>query len=685
MIRRVPSALPALALSLLGALIALGAGCAPTSRDLDLSANRAMLERRDGSYVERHYEKREVKIPMRDGVLLHTTIYSPCDRSVEYPIMMRRTPYSCSPYGEDQYARRVGPSLEMMEDGYIFVYQDVRGKFMSEGDFENMRPHNPDKQSPSDIDEASDTYDTIGWLVQNVENNNGRVGMWGISYPGFYTAAGMIDAHPNLVAVSPQAPIADWWFDDFKHHGTFFMPHAFNFMARFGQPRPEPTTEWLPRFEHGTPDGYAFFKRLGPAKNLNDWYLFGDVEWWNEFERHPDYDEWWQARSIVPHLRNVPPAVMTVGGWFDAEDLYGPLSIYQSTEQKNPDAFNILVMGPWVHGGWARGDGSQVGNIYFGEGISEHYRKEIEAPFFNHYLKDGPAPRLAEAIVYETGENRWRRFDEWPPAEVEPMDFYLHDDGFISDAPPSADPADPNDASDAWVSHPDKPVPYTETITTGMTRAYMTDDQRFAARRPDVLVYQTDVLEEDVTLAGPLLADIWVATSGTASDFVVKVIDVFPHDAEDYENMVPRQNLGGYQMMVRSEVIRGRYRNSYEHPEPFTPNEPARIQLPLQDVMHTFRKGHRIMIQIQSTWFPLVDINPHTYVDNVIFAEEEDFVPATNRVFRTADMPSRLRAGVLGEPILETSPPERLGEPMRETIEEWEKEKEEEEEAEQAA
>lgn len=625
-----------------GAVLVIGLGLAATA----CRESPAQMGGDQADYVREHYTKREYRIPMRDGVHLFTSIYMPKDTSQTYPILMRRTPYSVRPYGESEYPGSLGPSGLFTHERYIFVYQDVRGRFMSEGEFVNMTPHVAEKRSERDIDESSDTYDTIEWLIQNIPNDNGKVGMWGISYPGFYAAASMIDAHPALVAVSPQAPIADWWYDDFHHHGAFFLPHAFNFLSVFGQPRPGPTTQWGERFQHGTPDGYQWFLELGPLKNAEELYFRGRIAFWTETANHPNYDEFWQARNIIPHLKNVAPAVMTVGGWFDAEDLYGPLNIYRSVEEKNPAVFNILVMGPWPHGGWARGDGESLGNIRFGSTTSVYYRANIELPFFEYYLKGKGEPELPEAYVFETGTNRWRFFDDWPPAALDQRDLYLNREGGLSFNAPAPGAAQ----WDEYISDPAQPVPYTQDIAIGMTRQYMIDDQRFAARRPDVLSYQTDVLEEDITLAGPVVADLWVSTSGTASDWIVKLIDVFPPDHPSHEGVTRGVRLGGYQMMVRSEVIRGRFRDSYEHPEPFVPNEPTHVVLPLQDVLHTFQTGHRIMVQIQSTWFPLVDRNPQKYVDNIFEAEEVDFVRATQRVYRSGAHASLVRVGVLPGP-----------------------------------
>ena len=587
------------------------------------------------------YSKFESMVPMRDGVELFTSVYIPKGDG-DYPILMKRTPYSVRPYGEDRFPTSLGPSSLFMEDGYIFVYQDVRGRYMSGGEFVNMRPHRSTKESDTDIDESSDTWDTINWLLENIPEHNGKVGMWGISYPGFYAAAGMIDAHPALRAVSPQAPIADWFFDDFHHHGAFFLAHSFNFLSSFGWPRPEPTTEGNSSFDHGTPDGYDFFLRLGSLNAVNSRHFEDNLAFWNKLAEHPNYDEFWQARNILPHIRNLPEAVLTVGGWFDAEDLYGPLNIYRTAEKNKVGGYNGLVMGPWSHGLWASGRGDHLGNIYFGSDTSEFYREHIEFPFFSHYLKGREIPEFPEAWMFETGRNEWCRFEQWPPSG-ERKSLYLAE-GFSLDLNP---PGNEKPAWDEYINDPSKPVPFTEEIAPGMTNAYMTDDQRFADRRPDVLAFSTPVLDEDVTLAGPVLADLWVSTSGSSADWVFKLIDVFPDDQKAPTEINTDRKMGGYQMMVRSEVIRGRFRNSYEHPEPFEPNVPARVRLPLQDVLHTFKAGHRVMVQVQSTWFPLVDRNPGKYMDNIFEASEEDFIKTTQRVYRSSSMPSHLEVNVL--------------------------------------
>ncbi|HPF38165.1 MAG TPA: CocE/NonD family hydrolase [Phycisphaerae bacterium] len=601
--------------------------------------------------VQATYEKREYRIVMRDGVALHTAVYSPRDMSRPYPILMRRTPYSCRPYGEREYPSTLGDNPDLMKDGYIYVFQDVRGCYMSEGEFVNMRPHLSAKHSPKDIDESTDTYDTIDWLIRNVPNNNGRVGMWGISYPGFYCAAGMIDAHPALKAVSPQAPIADWWYDDFHHHGAFLLAPAFPFMAAFGRPREGPNQRRWERFEFPTPDGYAFYMGMGPLSNANEKYLHGGIPFWNDMAAHPDYDTFWQARNIVPHLNRVSPAVMTVGGWYDAEDLYGPLKIYESVESKNPGIFNVLVMGPWVHGGWARTKGDRLGNIEFGAATSDFYREQLEDAFFRHFLKGDVSIDIPEASVFETGVNQWRSFDAWPPSRLAKKSLYLAADGGLTfDAPGATAP----DACDTFVSDPARPVPYTEAIVTGMTTEFMTDDQRFAARRPDVLVYQTQPLTAPLTIAGPVVADLWVSTSQSDADWVVKLIDVLPPETPTSGDIGSRdwprdRALGDYQRLVRADVFRGRYRNDRARPEPFSPGEPAEVRFEMPDVLHTFQPGHRVMVQIQSTWFPLVDRNPQRYVPNIFEAKNSDFVSANHRVFRNTTRQSRLEVGVLAE------------------------------------
>lgn len=638
-------------LPLLALLVAACATPAPPATRIgpgvDAPASPEAEARGSASIAER-FTKREAMIPMRDGTRLYTAIYAPRDAAASRPIMLMRTPYSCRPYGEDRYPGRLGLNPLLVEDGYIFVVQDVRGTYRSEGRFVNMRPHRPRKEGSADVDESTDTWDTIDWLVANVPGNNGRVGMWGISYPGFYVAAGMIDAHPALRAVSPQAPIADWWYDDFHHHGAFFLPHAFGFLSSFGHPRPEPTTTRPGRsFTFPTPDGYAFYLAMGPLRNANDRWLHGEIPFWNHIVAHPNYDEFWRSRSILPHLDRVPPSVMTVGGWFDAEDLHGPLSIYRAVERRNPGVENVLVMGPWVHGGWSRTEGDRLGEMRFGAATSRHYRAEIERRFFDERLRGTGTPvPMPEATVFETGGNRWREFTAWPPADAQPRTLYLHRDGRLRAARPER--RDPPFL--AFVSDPAKPVPFTAAIALGMTKEYMTEDQRFAARRPDVLVWTTEPLEEDLVVAGPIEVDLHVATTGRDADWVVKLIDVLPDDAPDPSDVAPGVRMGGYQMMIRSEVMRGRFRRDPATPVPFEPGVPDLVRVPLLDVCHRFKAGHRIMIQVQSTWFPLVDRNPQTWVENIYLAEERDFQAQEHRVFVHPAQASRVVLPVIPDP-----------------------------------
>ncbi len=604
-------------------------------------------------WVRENYERAEVMIPMRDGISLMTTIYRPKHRDTPAPLLLNRTPYGVGPYGRDAFRENLGPSRELVRKGYIFVYQDVRGRWMSEGEFVDVRPQRADDQG---TDDTTDTYDTIAWLVENVANNNGKVGMWGVSYPGYYAAVGMIDHHPALVAVSPQAPIADWYFDDFRHHGAFFLPHAFNFYAGFGVPRPTPTRERAPAFDHGTIDGYRFFLDMGSVANADEEHFKGTRKFWTEAVAHQDYDEFWKARDVLPRLRGVAPAVLVVGGWYDAEDLYGPLAIYRTIEQREPGVDNRLVMGPWRHGGWARDEGKRLGCLDFDGDHSQHYRAQIEAPFFDHHLDGGPAPQLAEANVFDTGARQWRGHDVWPPTQAKPLTLWLGPEGELGAAPPTK-----RSASDAWISDPAAPVPFTQTIAIGMVPEYMIEDQRFASRRPDVLTYEGAVLEADTTVAGPLAAHVFLSSTAADADVVVKLIDVWP-DGETMPlppadqqpaHACPRTSdgkaiaMGGFQQMVRSEVFRARYRKGYERGVPLERGKPNEIVVPLQDVLHTFRKGHRVMIQIQSTWFPLVDRNPQSWTTNPLLAPESAFVKATHRVHRSKSHASRVEVAVL--------------------------------------
>jgi putative CocE/NonD family hydrolase len=594
-------------------------------------------------YVKSHYTKYEYRIAMRDGKKLFTAVYVPKDESKRYPILLMRTPYNVRPYGVDQYKADLGPSPLFGKAGYIFAYQDVRGRWMSQGDFVNMRPHNPAKKD-ADIDESSDTWDTIDWLVKHVANNNGRVGQWGISYPGFYTAAGMIDAHAALKASSPQAPVTDWFIgDDWHHNGALFLPHMFNFMANFGRPRLEPTKKFEYKFDHETPDGYQFFLNIGPLPNANARYFKEDVAFWSEAMKHGTYDDFWKARNLRQHLKKIKPAVMTVGGWFDAENLFGALEAFKKVEATSEGRANVLVMGPWLHGGWSRGDGESLGHVQFNSKTSVFFREQIEFPFFEFQLKGVGKFEHPKAWVFETGTNQWRKHSAWPPKGAKRKSLYLHGKGKLSWEKPQ-DSA--KESYEEYVSDPAKPVPYLDKIAIGMSPEYMVADQRFAARRPDVLVYETGVLDEDVTIAGPIEVDLHVSTTGTDSDWIVKLIDVYPDDYPDPKPNPQDVRMGGYQQLVRGDVMRGKFRNSFEKPEPFAPGKPSAVSFAMQDSYHTFRSGHRIMVQVQSSWFPLVDRNPQTFVD-IYQAKESDFRKTTQRVYRSPEMPSRLTVRVL--------------------------------------
>lgn len=607
---------------------------------LSFLARAAPLPDQGLEAVKAHYTKFEFRVPMRDGVHLFTSVYTPKDQSRPYPILLYRTPYSVGPYGADNYKSQVGPSALFANEGYIVAYQDVRGRWMSEGQFVNMRPHKDAKNGAQDIDESTDTYDTIDWLVKHIPNNNGKVGMWGISYPGFYVSAGMIDAHPALKAASPQAPIADWFAgDDWHHNGAFFLPHAFNFFANFGHPRPEPIKKAPTQpFDYETPDGYSFFLEMGPLSNANKKYFKDDVPFWNEMLAHSNYDDFWTTRNLRPHLKNIRPAVLTVGGWFDAENLYGALETYRHVEASSPGSTNVIVMGPWLHGGWSGGDGDSLGPITFNSDTSAYYREHIEFPFFQYYLKGVGTPAFPEAHVFETGTNQWRKFDTWPPRKVRHRSFFLDSGGRVSMEQPTGSE---DNLFDEYVSDPAKPVGFLEHVAQRMTGDYMIQDQRFASRRPDVLVYEGPELEEDLTIVGPIEAKLFVSTSGTDSDWVVKLIDVYPGDTPGTGAGGSTVPLGGYQQLVRGDVMRGKFRDSLAAPKAFVPNQPTPLNFRLNDVAHTFRSGHKVMIQIQSTWFPLVDRNPQTFVD-INTAQDSDFRKATQRVYRSKEMPSRL-------------------------------------------
>jgi uncharacterized protein len=600
---------------------------------LCLTATRAQ----DSLYIKEHYVKSEFTITMRDGVKLFTSVYSPRDTSRQYPIILNRTPYSVGPYGASSTRNRMVPSMNEVREGYIFAYQDVRGKYMSEGTFVDLRPYIPSKKGKADIDETTDTFDTVDWLVKNMPHNNGRVGITGISYPGFYTTMGTIDAHPAVKATSPQAPIADPFIGDDEHHnGAFFLAQNFGFYMFFGHARPVPTTRTVYSFRPWTMDSYKFFLSMGPLSNANTLYFKDSVAMWTKMMAHESLDDFWKPMLVYPHLKNIKPAVMTVGGWFDQEDMLGPLKTYKEIEKNNPGISNTLVMGPWFHGEWNGDEGERLGDLNWGSKTSVWFQEHVQLPFFNYYLKGKGEPPKGEAIVFETGANVWQQLDAWPPAGVKEKKLFLQPAGGLSfDAPGNS-----GSRYSEYVSDPAKPVPHTRDIRMGVTREVLGEDQRFAASRSDVLAFESEKLASAVTVAGPIVASLEVSTSGTDSDWIVKLIDVFPDDSAGVtKSGVP---VGGYQMMVRGDVFRGKFRESFSRPVPFTPGNVTHVEFELRDVLHTFKAGHRMMVQIQSTWFPLVDRNPQTFV-NIRTAKESDFRKATQRVYHSTGNPTFLK------------------------------------------
>jgi putative CocE/NonD family hydrolase len=598
------------------------------------------------NFIKDNYDKKEYRIKMRDGVHLYTIVYSPKDKSKTYPIILTRTPYSIGPYGEDKYARFLGPAEQFVKDGYIFVLQDVRGRFMSEGEFDNMRPHKSDKQK-NETDESSDTYDTIDWLIKNIPNNNGKVGMWGNSYPGFYTIMGAIDAHPNLVAVSPQAPISDWFIgDDMHHNGAFSLQMSFNFFKNFGIPRPTPTTQWSRGVDYPSPDNYNFFLKHTPIKKLNENILKNSIPFWDSMSNHGAYDYFWQERSNLKHLKNIKPAVLIVGGWYDAEDLYGPLNIYKTIEANDKDNKCKIVMGPWTHGSWIASKGDSLGDFYFGSNTADYFRQKILIPFFNYYLKGIGKPLSDDAYVFDTGSNKFYSFDKWPPENVSSTDLFLSSNQRLS-AYQNSD----TETFTEYLSDPWNPVPYTSKFLDSKNfynRTFMIEDQRYVSTRPDVLTFETEPLDSDFTIAGPINAQLYVSTTSTDADFVVKVIDVYPDDELNPEPNPNQVKMGGYQRLVRAEIFRGKFRNSYENPEPFTPNKVETVNIKLNDAFHTFKKGHKIMIQIHSSWFPFFDINPQTFTD-IYHVDEKDFVKAMIKVYHSKEYPSKVSFNIYGD------------------------------------
>ena len=592
----------------------------------------------DEAWVKNNYIKKEYKIKMRDGVNLFTSVYAPKDLKEAHPILLNRTPYSCAPYGEDKINSRLYQSYlkEYLKQGYIMIFQDVRGRWMSEGEFVDVRPFIFDKKKKTDIDEASDTYDSVDWLVKNIANNNGNVGVFGTSYPGFYSTMAALSGHPAIKAVSPQAPVTDWFIgDDFHHNGAFMLVDAFNFYSEFGQPRPKPTTIGPKDFNYYTHDNYKFYLETGPLDNFTK--LLGDsIKFWTDLMRHPNYDAWWKERNARVGCINIKPAMLVVGGLFDAEDCYGAWKLYEAIEKQSPATNNKIIMGPWSHGAWNSSGGNFLGNVRFGSQTATFFQDKIEIPFFNFYLKGkGTVDQISEATIFFTGENNWKNLPSWPPKEVLKTPIYFNTNNSLTFAKPSME----NNFTQ-YTSDPNKPVPYSSKVETNRTREYMTDDQRFASTRTDVICFMTEVLDKEITLAGTVTADLKVSISTTDADFVVKLIDVFP-DGFTYDTLLFGNGNGedylmdGYQMLVRGEVMRGKFRNSFEIPTPFEPNKITTVKFDLPDIAHTFKKGHRMMIQIQSSWFPLVDRNPQQFLD-IYHCDEKDFVKSDVTLFHDA-------------------------------------------------
>jgi uncharacterized protein len=583
-----------------------------------------------GGYVIQHYNKIDTVITMRDGIKLYTQVFIPKDSSELHPILFMRTPYSCYPYGSGNYPTSISPNDSLMRENYIYVKQDVRGRHMSEGINEEVTPYKPNKKSNKDIDESSDTFDSIEWLLKFLKNHNGRVGLYGISYPGFYATASLPGAHPAIKAVSPQAPVTDEFVgDDANHNGAFFLLDNFSFMEGFERPRSGPlyfyNTPLFPPTDYN--DAYRFFLDMQTIKASNGAeYFNGKGKLWNEYLQHDTYDDYWRSRNIRQHLKNIKIPVLVVGGWFDAEDLFGSLHTYEAIEKQSPGNKNFLVMGPWIHGAWAATEWRKWGTHEFGVNINKYYHDSIETAFFNYYLKDKGSFNLAEATMYETGSNQWRSFNQWPPANAHQVPYFFGDRNRLTSEKNSA-----QQSFSEYLSDPNKPVPYTDGIHGDRSREYMVEDQRFTAGRPDVLVFESDTLKEDLTIAGPIVADLFVSITGTDADFIVKLIDVLPSN----------DTRAGMQRLVRAEVMRGKFRNDLSKPEPFIPNKISEIKYTLNDALHTFKKGHRIMVQVQSSWFPLVDRNPQQFL-RIPEAKETDFKKATIRLWHDKANPSRV-------------------------------------------
>ncbi|WP_144394772.1 CocE/NonD family hydrolase [Pleionea sediminis] len=605
----------------------------------DIAAEDAVKSDPRAEFIREHYAKYEYEIPMRDGKTLFTAVYVPYDDSRTYPMLMLRTPYSVAPYGINNYRKSLAPSSEFEKEKFIFVWQDVRGRFRSEGEFVNMRPQNAYQRGGQAVDDATDTYDTIEWLVKNIPNNNGRVGMWGVSYPGYYASVGSINAHDALKAISPQAPIADWFFDDFHRNGMFALPMAFVFFDRFDNFPKDKHNFWPEGLDLPTHDGYDFFLELGSLANVNKVYFKNERPFWNDLVAHPNYDDYWKQRNVLQHLNDTEPATLVVGGWYDTEDLYGPLQTYKTMSRKNKEDHVKLVMGPWSHGQWNGEDTDNLGEAEFGFQTGEWFQENVLLPFFSQHLK-GKDAKIATATMFETGANRWRRFDQWPPKNTKSLSlFFAEKESLLSE------PQDKQEPFTEYLSDPHNPVPHSKKIGRGWDRPYMVEDQRFADRRPDVVSFDTEPLKNDLTLAGDIKVDLYVSTDKTAADFVVKLVDVFP-GKDPNTGKLDKKN-GNRHELVRWGAIRGRFRDSMSNPIPFKPNEITRVSFELYDVLHTIKRGHKLKIMVQSSMFPFLDRNPQTYVDNIFYAKDSDFVKANHRIYHDGKHNSKVVLSVL--------------------------------------
>jgi len=586
------------------------------------------------------FEKKEVVISMRDGVKLHTEIYTPKNAREALPIFLERTPYGIS--ADDKgFSPKLYRYSHMFADGYVFVFQDIRGRYGSEGQFVMNRPVH-DAGNPKGVDESTDTYDTIEWLVKNVPNNNGRVGTAGISYGGFLAAMALVNPHPALKAVSEQACMGDGWLgDDFFHNGAFRLSYGYEYAAEME------TTKENSKLKFDRDDLYDWYLHVGPLSNINKDYLRGKIPSWNSFVEHPSYDEFWKEKALAHALHQATVPNLNVAGWWDQEDFYGPMATYANLEKNDATHLNYLVVGPWNHGGWAHGPGNWLGQIPFAGNTGEYFREKVEAPWFAYWLHDKGELPLKEALLFQTGSNTWTRFDAWPPRDAQTKSLYFGADGKLSLEAPKTDATE---AFDSYVSDPANPVPYRnrpvdETYPSdhpGRWYTWLVQDQRFVEKRPDVLSWKTDVLQEDVTLTGQVTAKLFAATTGSDADWVVKLIDVYPEKPDT------EWNLSSYELMISDEIFRGRYRNSYEKPEAIVPGEITPFTIDLHTADHVFKKGHRIMVQVQSTWFPLYDRNPQKFVPNIFEAKESDYQKATEKIYRSQKYPSRVEISVPG-------------------------------------